>query len=285
MLVNLRDWHRPSSVPAALSLLKRGRGSIIPAAGMTTLARQERPQITGLVDLTALNLAGVKRERDGLRVGAATTVGELMRHPLTARYAAGLLRQCGLAVGSTLTRNLITCGGNIAQCYFWSCLPPALLALGAGVIVARGRGCRRIAAAEFFARSPQQLLGGDSLVTAIILPALPAGTRASFRKVAPTATAFAYVTAAVLLRVRGGKIAAVRAALGGLAALPQRFPEIEEEYAGAPASEKVFARLAAQLAAQCRALPDMRVSADYKRVLAETLIADMLTELRGGATA
>lgn len=284
MLVNLCDWHRPPSVAAALRLLRRGRGGIIPAAGMSTLARLANPGITGVLDLTALALAYAKRRSGGLHIGAATTISELIQSPLTKTYAGGMLRQCGGTIGSTLNRNMVTCGGNIVQCYFWSCLPVALLALDAQVVVARGSRRRSLAAAGFFASQPKQSLASDALVTEIILPHLPAGTRAGFRKVAPTATAFAYVTAAALLRRRGQKIAEVRVALGGLTALPQRFPDIEDEYAGRPASDALFAELAARLLDRCRVLPDMRVSADYKQALARSLVADMLIELRDGKT-
>ncbi|HNW94023.1 MAG TPA: FAD binding domain-containing protein [bacterium] len=282
MLVNLREWHRPATVTAALRLLQRGGAAVVPAAGMTTLAKLEMPAVTGLVDLTALPLTYVNAARGGLRVGATTTVSELIDAPAGRKYAAGMLRQCGLSIGSTLNRNLITCGGNSVQCYFWSCLPVALLALDAQLVVARGRGRRRVAAAEFFARQPKQVLGAAALVTELILPPLPPGTRAGFRKVAPTATAFAQVTVAALLRVRAGTITGLQAALGGLAALPQRFPELEKKYCGCPATDAVFAELAERLASHCQVLPDMRVSAEYKRMLVQTVTGDLLRALRDG---
>ncbi len=280
MLVGLQRWHRPATPAAAVRLLARGGKRMLPVAGATALFRRDLPEITDALDLTALPLHGITAARGALRAGAAVTVGDLLRSPHTVRYAGGVLQQCALAIGTTLHRNVITLGGNCAQCFFWSALPVAALALGARFTVVSPRGTRRLTATELFARPPQQVLGRATLITHLEFPRLPAGSRARFRKVAPNATAFAYVQAAVVLRCRRGSIAGVQAALGGLQALPQRFPAIEKSFAGRPADAAGLQALAEALVAAAVAQPDMRVTADYKRALMRALLCDLLGEAR-----
>ena len=75
-----------------------------------------------LVDIKPLRqLAGIKEERRGLRIGALTTLAELVRHPLV-RERAPLLAEAARAVASPQIRNMGTVGGNLCQeprCWYY----------------------------------------------------------------------------------------------------------------------------------------------------------------------
>lgn len=75
-----------------------------------------------LVDLQRLSeLRRIRPERGGVRIGALTTLAELVRHPLIAgRYP--LLAQAARAVASPQIRNAGTVGGNLCQevrCWYY----------------------------------------------------------------------------------------------------------------------------------------------------------------------
>jgi xanthine dehydrogenase YagS FAD-binding subunit len=95
------------------------------------------------------------------------------------------------------------------------------------------------------------VLRHGELITAIDLPALPAGTRSAYRKVRDRASyAFALVSVAAVLRVADGRVADVRLALGGVAHKPWRAARAEEALLGQPATEENFRAAAeAELAA------------------------------------
>ena len=64
--------------------------------------------------------------------------------------------------------------------------------------------------------------------------------------------AFALVSVAAAVQIAEGRIIELRVALGGVAHMPWRDRLAEAEFAGAPAAEETFARLADRLLAQAK---------------------------------
>jgi len=84
-------------------------------------------------------------------------------------------------------------------------------------------------------------IAAGELITAVMLPAPPAGGQV-YRKVRDRASyAFALVSVAALLDLDDGKIKSARIALGGVAHKPWRAVEAERQLAGADATPAVFA--------------------------------------------
>jgi xanthine dehydrogenase YagS FAD-binding subunit len=132
----------------------------------------------------------------------------------------------------------------------------ALAALDATVEVESVRGTRRIPLLDVHAApgdTPhvETVLEPDELITAVEIPAVPVAANSRYRKVRDRASyAFALVSVAAALDVRDGRVAAVRLALGGVAARPWRAVEAERALTGAAATEAEFRRAAdAELAA------------------------------------
>jgi len=127
----------------------------------------------------------------------------------------------------------------------------ALAALDARVQLRGPDGNREIAFTELHRLpdgdpSRDTVLHHGELITAIDLPALPAGARTAYRKVRDRASyAFALVSVAAVLRVADGRVADVRLALGGVAHKPWRAARAEEALRGQPATEAGF-RVAAE---------------------------------------
>jgi xanthine dehydrogenase YagS FAD-binding subunit len=126
----------------------------------------------------------------------------------------------------------------------------ALAALDATVEVESVRGTRRIPLSDFH-RLPgdtphvETSLEADELVTAVEIPADPVAAHSRYRKVRDRASyAFALVSVAAALTVAGGRVEAVRLALGGVAARPWRAVEAERVLTGAQATEEEFRRAA-----------------------------------------
>src|ERR687892_748576 len=91
-------------------------------------------------------------------------------------------------------------------------------------------------------------LEADELITAISVPATPAGRRSCYLKVRDRESyAFATASAAVGLEMDGDSVRAARIALGGVATVPWRAPAAEAALVGQPLSE-AGARTAADIA-------------------------------------
>ncbi|HEY4283565.1 MAG TPA: xanthine dehydrogenase family protein subunit M [Chthoniobacterales bacterium] len=133
----------------------------------------------------------------------------------------------------------------------------AMAALEAVVRVQGPKGERTIPFADFH-RLPGTTpnvdtnLGGDELITAVDLPAMPFATRSHYLKVRDRASyAFALVSVAAALDVdSNNKIKAARVALGGIAHKPWRASKTESALLGKNPNEQTFRAAAeAELAA------------------------------------
>jgi xanthine dehydrogenase YagS FAD-binding subunit len=126
-------------------------------------------------------------------------------------------------------------------------LPVALMALDAEVELVRPGGkTRRLVLSEFY-RLPgmtpeiETVLKPGELITGISVPASAAARKSTYLKLRDRASfAFALVSAAVGLDIAGGRIRDVRVALGGVAPMPWRLPEVEAALRGKPPGDAVF---------------------------------------------
>jgi xanthine dehydrogenase YagS FAD-binding subunit len=154
------------------------------------------------------------------------------------------------------------------------CVP--LVALGAVVEIEGPAGPREVSLQDFHllpGATPEResVLAPGELVVALHLPAEAAGFAAHARYVKlrdRTSYAFAVVSAAAALRIEGGRIAAARLALGGVAARPWRAEEAEAALAGAMPDAAAFRRAAEIALAPARPAGDNGVKIELARRIA-----------------
>jgi xanthine dehydrogenase YagS FAD-binding subunit len=125
------ELFQPASIGDALTLLNRyGSDAWVMAGGLDSFDwlkdRIKRPNV--VVDLSQIQeVRGIKELNGGLEIGAATTLTEVVRHPLV-RDRFGLLMEAAELVASPQIRNQGTIGGNVSQdtrCWYyrsgWTC--------------------------------------------------------------------------------------------------------------------------------------------------------------------
>jgi 4-hydroxybenzoyl-CoA reductase subunit beta len=217
---------RPRTIEEAVRILEEHGSDAMPIAGGTDVIpslqmRLFTPRV--LLDLKPLrNLSGISySERDGLRIGALTTLTNLLAAPVVRGIFPVLAQAVGTIAGP-LQRNMGTLGGNLCletrcrwynQSHFWrqalgGCLKkdgavchvapggkfcwavwsgdsaPALLALDAEIEIAGASGARRIALREFYKNDGMDriALRRGEIVTAVHVPARMAGLRGAYHK-------------------------------------------------------------------------------------------------------
>jgi xanthine dehydrogenase YagS FAD-binding subunit len=153
------------------------------------------------------------------------------------------------AVLGTSDQCIATYPGDFAQ---------ALIALDAQVEIAGTAGTRRIPFAQLH-RPPgnnphiETALARSDLITAFTIPATPFAKRSLYLKVRDRASyEFALSSAAVALDLDNGTVRDVRIALGGVAALPWRAREAEEQLKGKKIDEATLAAASAAAFAKAR---------------------------------
>ncbi|MBW1597969.1 xanthine dehydrogenase family protein subunit M [Streptomyces sp. JJ38] len=163
-------------------------------------------------------------------------------------------------------------------------LAVALQALDATVrLVGRG-GRRRGIPIDELHRLPgntphrEHALRHGELIESVELPAQPKGRRSHYLKFRDRASfAFALVSVAAVLDVRGGTVRHARVALGGVAPKPWRSRAAERELTGARLTDAAVTAAAEAAAAEARPQPDNA----YKVELLRRCVRRALTEAGG----
>lgn len=265
-----------------------------------------------LIDLYDRDLRSIERTPDGgFRVGAMVTVDALATDPaLTTAYPALALTAGALATPQI--RRAATLGGVLLQrtrCRYYRSEHYECLKTGGTGCPARGNPGERAvvldvgpcvaphpssvalallaydAVAEIEDREPRKvadlygdgardhLLGDGELLTAITLPPPAEGEKAGYKRAIGRASAeWPLAEAVAHLTVGDGVVVRAGVAVGGVAAVPLRLPDVERALVGQPPSQELFAR-----AARLGWTPAFPETA-YKIPLTETLIADVLAQ-------
>jgi xanthine dehydrogenase YagS FAD-binding subunit len=157
----------------------------------------------------------------------------------------------------------------------------ALLALDATVVVQGPQGTQRVPVGELHrlpgnAAHHEHVLRRDELVVAVDLPARPFAARSHYVKFRDRASfAFALVSAAVAVELRGGRVYSSRVALGGVAPKPWRSYAAEAALLGRPLTGAAIRDAADAATESARPRHDNA----YKVELVRRVVRRALTEL------
>ena len=195
----------------------------------------DRPGATA-VDITRLGLRGIERVGGGFRIGATTTLTDLVRY----RAEGWVLDRVATRIPTHQVRNISTVGGNISRLFPWSDLPLALLVLEGSVVILSEEE-RSYDALDFFTAQPLNRFGRGDLVTAVLVPAVAPPLGFGFKKENTTNAAFALMTGAAAITLDGDRMGKVRLAANGALAVPQRLVEVEKALEGQAADPGLFA--------------------------------------------
>lgn len=207
------EYLRASTIDEAVSFLGKNGAKII--AGGTDLLVDKPAAAKCLVDISNLPLGYIKQEKDGLRIGALTTIRQLETSPmLKGPYLA--LAEAARAFGTVAIRNSATVGGNICNALPSADTPPALLALDASVTISGPAGNRSLPLEKFILGVRKTALNRDELLTEIQIPELRPNTGTAFIKFGRTSVDLALVNAAVRVTLGDGEaLKEVRIVVGG----------------------------------------------------------------------
>jgi xanthine dehydrogenase small subunit len=222
-------------------------------------------------------LRALEDHGDHLRMGAMATHAEV--RPALAALSPQL-DELMRRFGGEQVRNAGTIGGNIANGSPIGDLPPALIALGATLVLRRGGEQRTIPLEDFFIDYRKQDRREGEFVEAVIVPKLPRDAVFHISKISKRFDEdISAVCGAFLLQIgRDGWISEARLAYGGLAGIPKRALATEAELIGRSWDEAAVADAIAALPRDFTPLSDMRASAGYRLTVAGNLLRRFLIE-------
>lgn len=280
MLKNF-DYYAPATIEEAVTLL--GREGARAVAGGTDLVIHIRAGIaspTSLVDLAGLGLSYIRVEAGRIKIGATTTVAELLAAGAVRDNLACLL-EAAEAFGSVQTRNLATLGGNLCSAVPSADLAPPLLVLDAQARIAGPNGDRILALDHFFSGPKKTVLAAGEILTEIEVPLPTARAGTSFLKLGrrqAMTLAVVNVAALIALAEDGQTVEKVRIALGAVAPIPLRARQAESMLQGEQMSESLIEAAASTAAAEIAPISDLRATAAYRRDVSQVLVKRALLE-------
>ncbi len=278
-----RFFAAPASIDALAQLYAAHPDAVL-IAGATDVGLwinkglRDLPKIIWLGRVKGLD--AIEEEAGRVTFGAAVThaaaqphlaaidldLGELMR-----RFAGPQVRHVG------------TIGGNIANGSPIGDTPPALIALGASIVLQHGAVTRTQPLENFFIAYGRQDRRPGEFVRAVVVPKLAPEEHFRCYKVSKRIDQdISAVMGAFKLRLSGTHIAAARVAFGGMAATPKRAVATEEALCGIDIADAGAADAACErLEIDFAPISDHRASAGYRIRVAQALLRKALAEIAG----
>lgn len=274
------EYFRPTTVKEAVSLLADYGGRARPIAGGTDLLVEKPPEVECLVDITRLGLNYVRNDGDTLKIGAATTLSQIIESSLLEKDPYCVLREEASKMGDPPIRNTATVGGNICSAVPSADFPPGLIALEAEARIAGPSGERTVSLDGFFLGPRKTVLENGELLTEIKVPAQPARTAAAFLKKGRTRRDIALVNVAVRVTLEpDGTCEDARIVLGAVAPTPIRAKKAEAMLKGKKMHGALVEEEAAETASQeAKPISDVRASAEYRKELSKVFVKHALSQ-------
>ena len=315
----------PKTVDGAVrAIVDAGPDGMLVAGGTDLFPNMKRRQFEprALVGLRAIGeLRGVAGSpREGMRIGACTTLTAVATHPEVARGYPGLATAAGL-VSSPQLRNVGTLGGNVCvdtrcnyynQSYEWRkaigfcmkrdgdiCLvapgsprcwavsssdtAPVLWSLGARVRLVGPGGERTVPLAALYRDDGIEYLAkrADEILTEIVLP--PAdGWRSAYLKLRRRGSFdFPVLGVAVALRLEGEVVREARIVLGAVASLPREASKAAAGLVGQRLTAETIAAAADAAAGPAKPLDNTDLTHPYRKRVTRVYVARALARVAG----
>jgi xanthine dehydrogenase small subunit len=266
-----RRFFAPATV-AGLARIVAAHPDATIVAGATDVGLWVTKQHRELHDLVHVggvrDLATASETAAGIEIGAATTLADAFA---ALDVAWPELHEAWTRFASVPIRNTGTLGGNVANGSPIGDSMPALMALGATVVLRKGDATRSLPLEGFYVAYRKTALAPGEFVAAIRVPARHAGTVLRAYKLSRRHDQdISAVFVCFRLDLEGGRIARARIGCGGVAAMPKRASATEAALVGRWWTRDAAEAAAAALATEFAPITDMRATASYRR---EALVA------------
>ncbi|PYN17716.1 MAG: 4-hydroxybenzoyl-CoA reductase [Candidatus Rokuibacteriota bacterium] len=309
---------------AVRAMTEAGPDGMLVAGGTDLFPNMQRRQFEPkvLVGLRAIkDLRGVSGSaREGLTIGACTTLTTVALHPGVARDYPALAMAAGV-VSSPQLRNMGTLGGNVCvdtrcnyynQTFEWRkaigfcmkkdgdiCLvapgsdrcwavsssdtAPVLWSLGARIRLDGPGGARTIPVSALFRDDGIQYLAKrpDEIVTEITLPAA-AGWRSVYLKLRRRGSFdFPILGVAAAARLEGDVVREARIVLGAVASTPREAPKAAQALIGRRLTTETIEAAAEAAAGPAKPLDNTDLTHPYRKKVTRVYVARALARLAG----
>lgn len=276
------NYHEPESLEDVVATLQEyGDDAAMLAGGTALLIDMRHGELSPehIISLWGVpELAGIKAN-GGFRIGTLASVTDLANAMTEAPYDS--LCEAARLLGSRQIQNMATVGGNICKASPGADLVPPLLCLDAELHLVGPEGARTTPLDGFLTGPDETAISPAEVLVEITLPAPPSRTGSSYLKVMRRHSvdcSIVSVAARVTLAEDGETCQEVRIGLAAVAPTPFRAKGAETMLKGQKITPETASEVAAQARDESSPITDVRASADYRRMLVETLVERSILE-------
>lgn len=272
--------YRPKTLAEAQAALANGAVKVAGATDLLVVDHATGRQHASVVDVLGIReLQGIQLDEGGLNIGAVCTFTQIRQSPLVAENAR-LLAAAAATIGAAQIQNRATLGGNIANASPAGDSLPALLALGALIVISSPTNRRTVPYNAFHTGYRKTVLGPDELIERVLIP-LPSPSVQVFRKVGSRA---AQAISKVVVGFASDLPAPhtlknVRLAMGSVAEVPIRWHAVEALIEDEPLTSDLAERAGELVRSSISPIDDVRSTADYRRHVAGQVVRRLLLDL------
>jgi CO/xanthine dehydrogenase FAD-binding subunit len=278
------DLYVPEDIADTLQYLDSHQTGVhLLANGSDLINRIQRRQLDAkvLVDLSGLKEFNyVKRDRDVIRVGALTTISDLIASPIIdSRHE--IFREVAEKFGGPSITNVATVGGNICAASSSEDLLPVLLVLDAQVRLRSKHGDRVMRLENFLKGKRQIELKPNEILVETMFQAIDDESACAFEKVGMrNSLIIAFVNSAVYLKLDKNtkRVQNIRIAFNRVTGkMPGRAKQTEDGLREKLLSEETVRDAVSTLKAEVKLSSDFRVSAEYRSDVAAAMFERVLS--------
>ena len=279
-------YHRPSSVKEAVSLLGSlgddaraiaGGHSLIPMMKLRLASPSHLIDLAGVADLK-----GIREDGKDIVIGTMTTQHEVIGSDLLGKKIP-ILAETATLIADPQVRYVGTIGGNVANGDPGNDMPAVMMCLNATYHAVGKSGERRIAAREFYQGAYFTALEPGEIVTAIRIPAAPAGHGFAYEKLKRKIGDYATAAAAVVLTSSGGKVANCSIGLTNVAETPLWAEEASKILTSSALDAATVKKAVAAAEAITSPASDARGPAAYRTKMAGVMLTRALARAKARA--
>lgn len=199
----IKEYSIPESLDYTLKLLHMHQGKSLVVAGGSHVGLLKKTNNEFIVDIKKVGLTYVKEENDNIVIGATTRAVEIRHNEILKAFAGGILSNAASNIGSVLTQNLVTIGGNIYSLFPWSNLPPALLVLNASVELVSLKEKRIVPLKELLSANPRKYMESYEIISSVLIPQSSKDLKTSYKVFNLTENDYDIVIVAISLDMDG----------------------------------------------------------------------------------
>ncbi len=273
------EYFRPTEVKEAIGILQQFNGKSAILAGGTDLLAKKPSGVECLVDITRLPLKYIEVGGNDLRIGALTTLRVLEGSKELNDEPYNIIPETVHQMGTFLSKNIATIGGNICSSVPSADMPPSLIALSAKVSVHGVGGKRDIPLEDFFTGPKSNVLKNDEILLEVSIPKQSDETKAVFLKKGRTKEDIALVNAACALMAKNGVCEDARIVLGAVAPTPLRLKKAEKLLVGKKLDINLIEKAATISSEETKPISDIRSSKSYRQHMAKILVKRALEKI------